>query len=66
MELAAKYVYEVYKEKSFSRAAKSLYVSQPALSSTVSRLEKELGFRIFDRATMPLTLTPQGRIYIEA
>lgn len=66
MELAAKYVYEVYKEKSFSKAAKSLYVSQPALSSTVSRLEKELGFRIFDRATVPLTLTPQGRIYIEA
>ncbi len=66
MELAAKYAYQVYKEKSFSAAAKSLYVSQPALSTTISRLEKDLGIRIFDRTKLPLTLTPQGRIYIEA
>ena len=65
MELALKYVYEVYREKSFSKAAKSLYVSQPALSSTVARLEKELGFHIFDRSKQPLGLTPQGRVYIE-
>ena len=66
MELSAKYAYQVYKEKSFSAAAKALYVSQPALSAAVSRLEKELGIRIFDRTKVPLTLTPQGRIYIQA
>ena len=27
------YVYEVYKEKSFSKAAKNLYISQPSLSA---------------------------------
>lgn len=65
MELSARYAYQVYKEKSFSAAAKALYVSQPALSATISRLEKEMGIRIFDRTKLPLTLTPQGRIYIE-
>lgn len=66
MELAAKYAYQVYKEKSFTLAAKSLYISQPALSATISKLEKELGIRIFDRTKVPLTLTSQGRIYIQA
>jgi DNA-binding transcriptional LysR family regulator len=66
VELSAKYAYQVYKEKSFSGAAKALQVSQPALSATVSRLEKELGIRIFDRSKLPLTLTSQGRIYIQA
>ena len=66
MEISAKYVYTVYKEKSFSAAAKALYLSQPALSTAVSKHEKELGFRIFDRKTVPLALTPQGKIYIES
>lgn len=34
------YVYEVYKEKSFSKAAKNLYISQPSLSANVRRVEK--------------------------
>ncbi len=66
MELSARYVYQIYQKKSFSAAAKSLFVSQPALSASVARLEAELGFRIFDRSTSPLTLTPAGRIYIES
>ncbi len=65
MEQVERYVYRVYKEKSFSAAAKKLYISQPALSAAVSRLEKELEFRIFDRTSIPVTLTPQGHIYIE-
>lgn len=66
MELSAKYAYQVYKERSFTAAAKALYISQPALSATISKLENELGIRIFDRTKVPLTLTPQGRIYIQA
>ncbi len=65
MELSAKYVYKVYTEKSFSAAAKALFLSQPALSAAVARHERELGIRIFDRTTVPLSLTPEGRIYIE-
>ena len=36
-----KYVYEVYKEKSFSKAAKNLDVSQPALSTAIKKIETE-------------------------
>ena len=65
MTLAESYVYCIYRCKSFSLAAKELFISQPALSATVARLEKELGFRIFDRSTAPLTLTPEGSIYMD-
>jgi len=66
METTAKYAYQVYKKGSFSKAAKALYISQPSLSSAISRLESELGFRVFDRSTVPLSLTAEGRIYIES
>lgn len=59
-------VYEVYKEKSFSRAAKNLYMSQPALSNVVKKVEAELGTPIFDRSTIPLTVTKDGEYYINA
>ncbi len=65
MDLSEKYVRRVYELRSFSAAAKALFVSQPALSATVARLEGELGFKIFDRSTSPLSLTAQGRIYME-
>ena len=39
------YVYEVYKQGSFTKAAKSLYVSQPCLSALVKKTEEKLGFR---------------------
>lgn len=65
MDLSQQYVYRVYLEKSFTLAANALFVSQPALSAMVSKLEKKIGFRIFDRSNHDLTLTPSGRIYIE-
>ena len=64
MELSAKYVYKVYEEKSITKAAKELYISQPALSAAIARVEKELGFQIFDRTTIPLSLTAKGQVYI--
>ena len=57
------YIYAVYEEKSFSRAAKKLFVSQPALSNMVKKAEKEIGAPIFDRSTIPLTVTPAGEYY---
>ncbi|MBQ7534001.1 MAG: LysR family transcriptional regulator [Stomatobaculum sp.] len=60
------YVYTIYRERSFSQAAARLYMSQPALSTIVRRVERELGVRIFDRSTIPLTLTESGRVFIEA
>ncbi len=65
METIASYAYMVYKKGSFTKAAEALYISQPSLSAAISRLEKDLGFRIFDRSTIPCSLTAEGRIYIE-
>ena len=65
MELAERYVYKIWEKQSFSEAAKELYISQPSLSTTVARLERSLGFRIFNRSTIPLSLTAQGRIYMD-
>ena len=60
------YIYEVYKEKSFSRAAANLFISQPSLSANVKRVEKRIGYPIFDRSTKPLGLTECGKQYIRA
>lgn len=61
-----KYVYAVYQEMSFSRAAKNLYISQPSLSAAVRKEEDNLGYPIFDRSTNPIQLTAVGREYIRA
>ena len=65
MELNEKYVYHVYMARSFTRAARLLYISQPSLSGAVAAKERELGFRIFDRTTKPISLTSEGKIYVE-
>ena len=58
------YIYEVYKEKSFSKAANNLFISQPSLSGTIKRIEKEIGYEIFDRSTKPIGITDVGMEYI--
>lgn len=60
------YVYAVYEEKSFSKAAQKLYITQPALSTAIKKVEKKIGSPIFDRSTSPIGLTPGGEVYIEA
>lgn len=60
------YVYEVYKEMSFSRAAKNLFISQPSLSAAVKREEEKIGAPIFDRSTSPIRLTELGLEYIRS
>ncbi len=60
------YVITVAEERSFSNAAKRLYLSQPSLSQSISSIEKELGTLIFDRSTIPLSLTYAGEKYIKA
>ena len=59
------YIYEVYKTKSFSKAAANLYISQPSLSATIKKIESRLGVSIFDRSTNPLQLTECGLQYIQ-
>ena len=60
------YVYEVWRERSFTKAAAKLYISQPSLSAKIKKIEDEIGAPIFDRSTAPLGLTEFGKTYIEA
>lgn len=59
------YVAEVERCRSFSKAAAGLNISQPALSKIVSQVEKEMGQKLFDRTTMPVSLTAAGEIFME-
>ena len=65
METKLRYVYEVYVEKSFTKAAQKLYIAQPSLSAMVKKVEAELGAAIFDRSASPLELTEEGKAFIE-
>lgn len=57
------YVFKVVEYGSLTNAARSLHVTQPALSQGISALEKELGFRIFNRGTVPVTMTKEGELF---
>lgn len=59
------YIVAIYREKSFSQAAKKLHVSQPALSGMVKKVENTIGTPIFNRSTTPITLTPAGKCYVD-
>lgn len=50
--------------RNFSQAAEKLDISQPALSKQILNLENELGIRLFDRNSVPLTLTPAGEYFV--
>ncbi|MBI2834531.1 MAG: LysR family transcriptional regulator [Acidobacteria bacterium] len=52
----------VAKERSFSRAAAKVNLSQPAVSQAVQRLETDIGERVFDRSSKNATLTEVGRV----
>lgn len=50
--------------RNFSQAAEKLDISQPALSKQILNLENELGIKLFDRNSVPLTLTLAGEYFI--
>ncbi len=64
MERDLEYIYAVYQTGSFSKAAKFLYASQPAVSMAVQRVEDDLGYPVFDRQSHPLQLTGAGELFI--
>ena len=59
-----RYVLEAAKKKSFSAAAKSLYLSQPSLSQQILHLEKELGIALFVRHSKSVSLTEAGEQFV--
>ena len=59
------YFIAVASEMNFSRAAQRVHVVQSALSTSVSKLEKELGVELFDRSRQQIKMTPAGELFRE-
>jgi len=57
------YFREVCKLNNITKASKSLFVSQPAISSSIKELEKEFGVQLFHRNNNKLVLTPEGEYF---
>lgn len=57
--------YTVGKNENISQAAKELYISQPAISRAIQKLEENLDTRLFKRNSRGVTLTPEGQILYE-
>jgi DNA-binding transcriptional LysR family regulator len=54
---------EVSRQKSFSRAAEKLLVTQPSISAQIRSLESSLGHRLLERGGGKVTLTAAGRVF---
>jgi DNA-binding transcriptional LysR family regulator len=55
---------EVARAESFSQAAESLHLTQPAISKRISGLEEQLGVALFDRVGRRIALTEAGRVLL--
>ncbi|MDR0851158.1 MAG: LysR family transcriptional regulator [Clostridiales Family XIII bacterium] len=65
MELSQlQYFVETARHNSFTQAAETLHITQPGLSKSISKLEKELGVILFDRNSIPLHLTAEGEAFL--
>jgi LysR family hydrogen peroxide-inducible transcriptional activator len=60
-----RFVVAVAKERNFRRASEKCYVSQPALSLAIKKLEEDLGVKIFERSRTDISSTPIGEKIIE-
>jgi DNA-binding transcriptional LysR family regulator len=59
-----RYALSVAKERSFTKAAARLNISQSAVSEQVRLLEQEIGFSLFRRTSRGIELTEQGRTFL--
>ncbi len=50
---------------SFSRAAERMGISQPSVSLRIKKLESKLGFKLFERSTRSVVLTPEAELFRE-
>ncbi len=60
-----RYIVAVAQTRNFRRAAEKCFVSQPALSTAVLKLEEELGVRLFERSRAEVSITTVGLVIVE-
>ncbi len=60
-----RYLLEVYRTGSISKAAENLFVTRPSVSFSISSLETELGYPIFVRTQRGLVPSPRGELVLE-
>ncbi len=60
-----KIFYEVARTGNISKAAKELYISQPAISKAISKLEESLNTTLFLRSSRGVSLTEEGQLLFE-
>lgn len=59
------YFIEVAHCRNFTKAAQNLYIAQPNLTKYIANMEKELGFKLFERSARKVELTPEGRVLLQ-
>ena len=60
-----KYAVTLEKVKNFALAATELLIAQPTLSLQIQKLERSVGITIFDRATNPISVTNEGKEFLQ-
>ena len=58
------YIIQISEERSITKAAEKLFITQSALNQQLQKLEKELRLPLFVRTRSDWHLTPAGEIYI--
>lgn len=61
-----RYAIAASESQSLSAAARKLYISQPALTKQISRLEERLGVQLFERSRSSFRITPAGKRFVAA
>jgi DNA-binding transcriptional LysR family regulator len=59
-----RYFVAVGEEQHYGRAARRLRVAQPALSRQIQDLEREIGFRLFDRLPRGVKISEAGKLFL--
>lgn len=63
--LQLQYFRAIAQHENMTKAAEALFVSQPNLSTSMSRLESDLDVKLFERRRGKISLTPEGRLFLE-